>query len=311
MIQKQSCIKKDNILVSVIIPTYGGRNTLIRAIDSVLSQTYTNIEIIIVDDNDPSSKGRTVTEFNMQKYQDLDSIIYIRHEANGERSQARNTGIEVSKGKYVMFLDDDDEFYPDKVNKQVEFMEKSGKEYSCCYTGYINVDDYGKVIMRCEEKRSGHLFTDALKRNLFVHAGSNLMVRRDVIDEIGRFDIELNACEDVEFLSRLLLNYSIGYVDYVGLIVHIEHSISKNYKLNVEKYIKKIAPLLSTLSDFEKKAVIKRIELQICRYDIGKRDLRSLRSRMKRNGITYFELFRYGLHLCYRKVTKKSYGYNH
>lgn len=295
--------------VSVIIPTYGGRRTLARAIESVLKQTYKNIEIIVVDDNPPESQQRKISAQIMSKYEAIDNIIYIQQPNNMERSIARNTGIKKSTGKYVMFLDDDDEFFEDKVLNQVEYMEAKGESFSCTYTGYINVDKNNKILMYCAEKRSGYLQDEALSRNLFVHAGSNLMVRRSVIDIVGGFNETINDCEDVEFLARLLNEWQIGYVDYCGLIVHIEPSISKNYKTNVEKYLQVIEPLLIKKDKKSKQNIIKRIQMQICRYDIGKKDLRSLRNRMKRYHISVIDLTMYIIHLMYRKITKKSCGY--
>ena len=303
-------MNKESIKVSIIIPTYGGRKTLQRAVDSVLSQYYGNIEVIVVDDNDPGTIARTDTERNMEKYSQNDKVKYIKQPKNGERSLARNTGITYSTGKYVMFLDDDDEFKPGKVEAQLKFMEECGDEYSCCYTSYINIDEYGHLSMRCAEKRSGYLLEEVLKRNMFVHAGSNLMVRKSVIEDVGGFDISISSCEDVEFLARLIKNHKLGYVDIEGLVVHTDKGISKNYKENVIKYIRVIQPILKEMPYDSQKRIIKRIQLQICRYDIGSKDYKSLLRRMKDYNISLLELGSYILHLLERKRKKMSCGYN-
>ena len=102
-------------LVSVVIPTYGRSNLLGRAIDSVLNQTYGNIEIIVVDDNGIGNSHQRQTEELLQKYIERNEIIYIKHQKNSGGSVARNTGIRSSKGEYVALLDDDDEWFPDKL----------------------------------------------------------------------------------------------------------------------------------------------------------------------------------------------------
>ena len=101
-------------LVSVIITTYGGSKTLKRAINSILAQTYKNIEIIIVDDNDPNSLERKHTENIISNF-DACTIKYIKHSKNLNGAVARNTGINASNGKYICFLDDDYFYLPNRV----------------------------------------------------------------------------------------------------------------------------------------------------------------------------------------------------
>ena len=101
--------KSNTPLVSVIIPTYKRPDYLDRAIDSVLNQTYNNIEIIVVDDNNPNTEGRERTEKIMRRYENNPHVIYIKHEYNKNGSAARNTGFKASHGVYLAFLDDDDQ----------------------------------------------------------------------------------------------------------------------------------------------------------------------------------------------------------
>ena len=108
-------------LVSVIIPTYKRLGMLGRAIDSVLNQTYNNIEIIIVDDNNEDSEYRKETERFMKKYDDNIEIKYVKHKQNKNGAAARNTGINNANGVYIAFLDDDDEFSPKKIELQIIF----------------------------------------------------------------------------------------------------------------------------------------------------------------------------------------------
>lgn len=107
-------------LVSVIIPTYARSQYICRAIDSVLNQTYKNIEVIVVDDNGENTENQLATFQTLKSYIDKEQITYITHKTNRNGSAARNTGIFNAKGEYICLLDDDDEFFPEKVEKQVQ-----------------------------------------------------------------------------------------------------------------------------------------------------------------------------------------------
>ena len=110
-------------LVSVIIPSYKGADKLRRAINSISDQTYQNIEIIVVDDNNPDTAERIQTESVIASLH-LPNLKYIRHPENMNGSAARNTGIRAAKGKYTAFLDDDDIYLPCRVEKSVAALKK-------------------------------------------------------------------------------------------------------------------------------------------------------------------------------------------
>src|SRR5690606_21643920 len=130
----------DKPIVSVIIPTYNRPERLTRAINSVLDQTYKNIEVLVVDDNNPHTDFRKETEIVMRKYKDNDQVKYIKHPRNKNGAAARNTGIQASAGKYIAFLDDDDEFLPNRIEKLVNKMETLEESWGVCYTGYKKIN---------------------------------------------------------------------------------------------------------------------------------------------------------------------------
>ena len=111
-------------LVSIIITTYRRAELLNRSISSVLNQTYEYIEIIVVDDNNPDSSDRMETERVMEFYRDNPKVVYIRQSCNQRQPAALNAGIKNAKGKYIGFLDDDDEFLPHKIEMQVKALEE-------------------------------------------------------------------------------------------------------------------------------------------------------------------------------------------
>lgn len=122
-------------LVSVVIPTYKRARFLARAVDSVLNQTYSNIEIVVVDDNEPGSNYRKDTQAIMNLYDRDIRVRYIQHDHNRNGAAARNTGTAASRGDYICYLDDDDWFLPDKLYKQIQFL-KLHPQFEAVYCGY-------------------------------------------------------------------------------------------------------------------------------------------------------------------------------
>ena len=131
--------------VSVIIPTYKRANYIKRAIDSVLNQTYRDIELIIVDDNNPGDEDRNKLEKIIKEYKD-ERLIYIQHEKNLNGAAARNTGITKATGEYITFLDDDDFYLEDRIENLVNCMEQK-KDFDCLYTGVVKVKNGNKTIV--------------------------------------------------------------------------------------------------------------------------------------------------------------------
>ena len=122
-------------LVSVIITTYRNEALLPRAIGSVLHQTYRNLELIVVDDNDPQSDSRRATEAVMAGYP---SVLYLRHPENRNGAAARNTGIRAAKGKYIAFLDNDDLYFSGHIAQCVEALERC-PDRACVLCGVVKV----------------------------------------------------------------------------------------------------------------------------------------------------------------------------
>ena len=104
-------------LISVIIPTHSGSQVICRAVDSVLSQTYPNIEVVVVDDNGKESEEQITTEKAMKKYASDDRVKYLAHDVSLHGSAARNTGVKHSSGEFIALLDDDDYFLPNNLEE--------------------------------------------------------------------------------------------------------------------------------------------------------------------------------------------------
>lgn len=130
----------DNEIVSVIIPVYNSGRYITETIESALNQTYNNIEIVLVDDCSKDNSREIIERFmNMHS-----NIVYHLQEKNGGAALARNKALDLAKGRYVAFLDSDDLWYPEKIEKQLQLMQN--KKIAFCYTAYEMVDGQGIVL---------------------------------------------------------------------------------------------------------------------------------------------------------------------
>lgn len=252
--------------VSVIIPTYKRPDTLDRAIKSVLNQTYPDVEVIVVDDNNPDTEGRRLTEEKMAIFAGNPRVKYIKHEKNKNGSAARNTGAKNSNAKYIAFLDDDDEFYPEKIETQVKRLEELSNDYAVCYSSVVYEKENG-VIRYSKETREGDLFFDALTRNLSFQAGSNLFIRKDAFDSIGGFDETFRRSQDKEVVTRLLYKYKIAYAPVNGVHAHVyeDHSFFNPLEIT-DYYVEKMKPFVDTLPKDQQGLYLKEISKQKLYY---------------------------------------------
>ncbi len=202
------------VTVSVIIPSYNRGHTLGRAINSVLSQKTQSFELIIVDDGSTDD-----TVFKVQSIKDS-RIQLIQHPYNRGVSAARNTGIRASKGKYIAFLDSDDEWLPQKLMEQIHAMELAPLEIGGCATGFI----LHRIETEVYESRSLPKIQNWRKyliQGCSLSPGSTFMVRRTCLEDIGLFDEQLIRFEDWEWLLRLIHKYKIIGLSNPLAIIHL------------------------------------------------------------------------------------------
>ncbi len=192
-----------DILISIIIPTYKRSDNLIRAIESIKGGRC-SYEIIVVDDNDNDSEYRRCNEKKLAQYIKNNQIIYLKHKKNLNGATARNTGIENARGKYITFLDDDDEFTLDRLPE----IEKAilGRYPDIICTGVIlKTDDIiQKKIIPDVNKSIPQLILDLLLQKSFIGTGSNIVCKSSIIREVGGFDTRFLRHQDIEFMIRIL-----------------------------------------------------------------------------------------------------------
>ena len=193
--------------VSVIIPTKDRPEMLAQAIQSVLNQTFTELEIIVVND------GGVDVQSVISRLNTRGNIVYKKLDRALERSAARNTGIRAARGKYIAYLDDDDNYYPNHIETLVKFLENS--EYKIAYTD---------AVMAQQEKQNGEYVTlhrsvpyslDFDKDKILVsNCTPNLclMHEKSCLDEVGLFDETLSTHEDWDLIIRLSRKFDIAHI---------------------------------------------------------------------------------------------------
>ncbi|ELY85659.1 glycosyltransferase family 2 protein [Natrialba taiwanensis] len=206
--------------VSVVIPTYNRAGTLPTAIDSALEQTVEEIEVIVVDDGSTDDTPAVLASYDDPRVQP------VVHADNQGANVARNTGIDHARGEYIAFLDSDDEWRPEKLDRQLETLETRSEEWVAAYcdTALELPETSDKlrglaaaVLSRsdAEPTREGgeELIGEILADNVQPGAGSTLLVETEVARDIGGFDEELDRFQDPEFCLRILKEGKLAYVD--------------------------------------------------------------------------------------------------
>ena len=194
----------DTPLVSVIIPTHNRADLVPRAIHSVLNQTFTDLECIVVDDGSVDDTQQVVQSI------DDDRLIYLRHEVNQNASSARNTGIAHAKGPLIAFLDDDDEWLTTKLEKQVPFIQSLPESVGLVYCWMDYYDQNDQLVKKYHPTRKGHIFQYALDGQP-IGGCPTLLIRRSVIDKIGGFDESIRRGDDDDFIQVQTIRYVGGF----------------------------------------------------------------------------------------------------
>ena len=189
--------------VSAIITTHNRKKLVRKAIISCLRQSYSNIECIVVDDASTDN-----TEEYLKKYIDKGKIKYYyipEYESRGG-NYARNYGIRVSSGDYLAFLDDDDEWLPEKISKQVKAMQSSS-DVGFVYCGRIYENNFDPKTRRGLDINNAKYKEGDLSKESLIHiitSTSCLTIKREVVDLAGMFDTNLNFWQEYEFCIRAL-----------------------------------------------------------------------------------------------------------
>ena len=193
-------------LVSAIITTRNRSQLLRKAIESVLSQTYKELECVVVDDSSTDDTRQVCSEYPVR-------YIYIPKEESRGGNYARNMGVKASKGEYVAFLDDDDYWLSAKIEKQLALLEDKKCEMVYCMRRYQNIEN-GKVVKEWEEPRPKP--QGDLRDEIFEHYITNtscILAKKSLIEQIGGFDENLRKWQEYDLMIRAAQVSEIYYVN--------------------------------------------------------------------------------------------------
>lgn len=216
-----------NPLVSAIIPTYNRAHIICEAVESALQQTYSNIEVIVVDDG---SEDDTLSL--LKQYGDR---IRVVAQANAGPAAARNRGIAVSRGELIAFLDSDDIWLPDKMERQVALLQRAGSSVPCCLCNILmkwNSGDrasFDIAWLKPSAEEGVWLNVDEVLATRSVLFNQGIVIRREVLEKIGGFDESIRYLEDVEFPLRLSLEGPWAFIK-TPLVVWRESMTNSVYK---------------------------------------------------------------------------------
>ncbi len=246
-------------LVSVIIPTYNRGHLIKKAINSVLNQTYKNLELIVVDDASTDNTEEIISTITNP------NLIYIKQSSNLGPSVARNKGIEIAKGELIAFLDSDDQWYPEKLEKQINLLLNSDKSIGAVYCGMEFYD------FKTNERIGEHIITVDIKNNFtsgkyfLTPPMVTVLAYKSVLEEVGGLDSNLKANEDTELAIRICKKYNFALVNESLVKVTRNH---EQLMANNENYIKAREIIFNKHYDFLSKDILFGLAKQISSYNI-------------------------------------------
>jgi glycosyltransferase involved in cell wall biosynthesis len=194
--------------ISVIIPTYNYGHFVREAIDSALAQSYPALEVIVIDDGSTDDTPQILAGYG-------DRIRAIRQDNQGVGT-ARNVGIAAARGEYIAFLDSDDIWKPEKLEREIALFD-ADPSLGMVHCGAESFDNTGKTLSVLMSGMEGWVASELLRldREVITAPGSGTLVPKRVAEEIGGFDTRLQPSEDWDFCYRIAVHYRVGFVPAV------------------------------------------------------------------------------------------------
>lgn len=219
-------------LVSVVLPTYNRANTISRSIDSVLNQTYSNLELIVVDDGSSDNTDAIISEYVL-----TDSRVnYVKQEHLGA-NRARNLGIKLARGQYIAFQDSDDIWFNNKLEKLMNISEWQDEAYAGVFSAFYKCDQNDSKYIIPKDKIELLSWEEQFKLllvNNFIGTPS-MILKKEAIEDVGGFSVNLPRFQDWEFCIRIGIKYKLYYYPEPLFIAYESlNSISKNKEAGIE-----------------------------------------------------------------------------
>ena len=221
-----SYIKTNKNKTSVIITTYNDAEYLKRSLPSVLNQSLKPFEIIIIDDGSDSDQAESIV--NSFKEHKQISIIFEKKK-NGGPSSARNVGIKLAKGEFILFIDADDELLPDSIEWREEILSSLDQDYASIYCSKVKYIDSKKKTKERVHETDGNLDVCLIGRDNGIPGQiTHHLFRKNIINELNGYDESLKFNEDFELIMRIAKKWKFFGVDKIGFIQHIRNDSWSN-----------------------------------------------------------------------------------
>ena len=216
------------MLVTAVITTHKRAPLVVeRALKSILFQTHKDIEVFVVDDSPADYELRQDVKTMVESYSDK-GVTYIAHEQCKGACAARNTGLAVANGEFIGYLDDDDEWLPNKIEEQLKGFDSDDVALVYCGTRIL-YESTGTVTERNPSYVRGRVYDDLMRDN-FIGSTSFPLIRTLALRAIGGFDIEMQSSQDYDVWLRLSKEFSVSYVSIPLVLYHFHEGeqITKN-----------------------------------------------------------------------------------
>ena len=219
--------------ISVVIPTFNRAKYLSAAIQSVLDQTYTDYEVIVIDDGSTDD-----TKSTLQAWTDAGQIRY-HYQENAGVSAARNSGIAMARGQYIAFLDSDDLFLPQKLEKQIAAFERS-PDLAFVHCHFIKFDDQGQNLGQRDTSRfTGRIYPQLLTEWSVLMATPCMLMRSDVLEQVGGYDPNMDWAEDLDLWRRITRHHPIDLVPEVLVKVRAHSGGASQQKIQAVPHFRR------------------------------------------------------------------------
>jgi glycosyltransferase involved in cell wall biosynthesis len=265
--------------VSVVLPVFNGEQSVGQAVQSVLRQTMSDLELIVVDDGSADRTSAVVSRYSEPR------LKFVKLAENSGPSAARNAGISLARGEYIAFLDSDDEWLPDKLEQQVGTIRASSATIGISTTGFR----IHRLVSGSYEDIIPDPHDDWQRQQLTMCAlgpGSTLMVKPDVFSQVGMFDVALRRFEDWDWMMRCLAVRDIVICPSVLAVLHVDRRPSiRIVQRSAERFLEKhLQRSEATFGSSAARRLRASVELEVARTMIANGQYRSALSCIARAG---------------------------
>jgi len=296
--------------VSIIVTCYNKDSYIAETIKSVLLQTYTNFELIIINDGSTDNSLEIIESFT-------DKRIILCNQINGGENSARNRGISMVSGEYIAFLDGDDIWESTKIEEQINYIEKNN--FDMCFCNYNIIDKEGILnffFFKLDFLNYSYssLKNKILTGNYILGSASSVVVKKDIVNKVGFFDTNLKWGGDWEYWIRIVFTTKeIGFLDkeLVSIrfgIEQVQSTLTKTIRLNDTKLILNKCLKSYNLNNYEKSLVYLSISRTIYNYNGSLKEI--LTSYLKSIKLNFSNILKFDImFLIIKYIIKKSINY--